>query len=38
MHKRDIFNKYLLEKMEENESKDNKELKLDLLHQIGEYY
>jgi len=38
MHKRDIFNKYLLEKMEENEAKDKKELNLDLLHQIGEYY
>jgi hypothetical protein len=38
LHKRDIFNKYLLDKMEENEREDKKELNLDLLHQIGEYY
>lgn len=38
MHKRDAFNKYLLEKMEENEKADKKELNLELLHQIGEYY
>ena len=38
MHKRDAFNKFLLEKMEENEKSDKKELNLDLLHQIGEYY
>lgn len=38
MHKRDLFNKYLLEKMEVNEVADKKELNLALLHQIGEYY
>jgi hypothetical protein len=38
MHKRDAFNRYLIEKLEENEKVNKKELNLELLHQIGEYY
>ncbi len=38
LHKREVFNKYLLEKIEENEKMDKKELNLNLLHQVGQYY
>mgnify|MGYP006372931591 CR=1 FL=1 len=38
LHKKELFNRLLIEKIEENDSNNKKVDNIPILHKVGEYY